>query len=314
MYKLRCKFAEPGTTILPPASNNNTVSNNDNVADEDASDSSLDEDEENEPVELEDGPEFISDQCLFCSDRLGSLDVNVSHMRDAHSFIIPYQELLIVDVETFIWYLHLVIFGYHECILCGSRRGALEAVQQHMLAKGHCRFSISDELAEFYDSSKLESLSSRADLVRVDEASLRLPSGKLLTHRSHANQASKSHLALLSASDQLPQQRQQKMLSAEAASGDETMASLPHMPSDALVRRDRRTDTLAVQISRLSASDQRGLMHLSAPEQRAVLATQKKQLERARREEKHMWGKVQRLANKTMMMHFKPDTPGRSNG
>lgn len=42
----------------------------------------------------------------------------------------------VVDVEALLAYSDLVIFGYRECLCCGSQRSAVDAVQQHMKGKG----------------------------------------------------------------------------------------------------------------------------------------------------------------------------------
>ncbi len=55
-------------------------------------------------------------------------------------------------------------------------------------------------------------------------------------------------------------------------------------------------------------------MHLPASEQRALLAVQKKQIDKARRAEWAMRGRVEGMGNKTLMKNFVNDVPGRLNG
>ena len=195
MYKLQCRVASPGTVILPPSSAVLEDSSDEQAAvringryDQSDDDDSQDahDTESNADQDERQAPSFVPDQCLFCGDKCGTFEENVAHMATTHSFIIPYQDFLAVDLETLVWYLHLVIYGYFECILCSTRRDSLEAVQQHMMAKGHCRFDISPDTEEFYEipASVNHDLS---NLARRDEASLRLPSGKLLGHRSQGN-------------------------------------------------------------------------------------------------------------------------------
>jgi len=45
-----------------------------------------------------------------------------------------------------------------------------------------------------------------------------------------------------------------------------------------------------------------------------MLAVKKKQLDKARRAEWAMRGRVEGMGNKTLMMNFVPDVPGRLNG
>ncbi|KAF4954194.1 hypothetical protein FSARC_12206 [Fusarium sarcochroum] len=127
--------------------------------------------------------DFYPGNCLFCPQISASLDQNLAHMKTCHGFSIPYQSQLAVETEALIWYLHLVIFGFHECISCGKQRNTLEGVQQHMLKKGHCRFDMTDDMMEFYNSEEIKG-HSKDDCVRTDEETLRLPSGKPLSNRS----------------------------------------------------------------------------------------------------------------------------------
>jgi pre-60S factor REI1 len=256
--------------------------------------SSEDEDFENDTTEA--APEFVADQCLFCGQQNGTFEASLAHMQKTHSFMIPYQSLLSVDVQTLVWYLHLVIYGYHECLLCSKRRSSLEAVQQHMVAKGHCRFDLSDDYADFYNLEALEKNSN--DGLRLDESSLRLPSGKVLTSRADAHNTNSRPS---NSSD--TQQHNRIPASHEKGSSSELIS-----------RQDRKLGAYAMQLSQLSSQDQRSLVHLSFAEQRSVLATRKKQLDKAQREERRARSKVERLGNRTLMRHFKNDVPGRSNG
>lgn len=94
--------------------------------------------------------ELYPKNCLFCPQVSSCL----THMKTYHSFSILYQYHLAVETESLICYLHLVIFGFHECISCGKQRNTLEGVQHHMLEKGHGRFDMTDDMIEFYNSEK----------------------------------------------------------------------------------------------------------------------------------------------------------------
>ncbi|OAA51041.1 hypothetical protein BBO_00988 [Beauveria brongniartii RCEF 3172] len=142
VYNLRVKVAEPGTIITPPSSSprrqTSAAWSYRSESDEDAgveSDSESGDLDCNTPVAVH----FDPHQCLFCSARSTSLHDSLQHMTKMHSFTIPYQEYLTVNVETVAAYMHLVIHGYHECIQCGCRRRTVEGIQHHMAAKGHCR-------------------------------------------------------------------------------------------------------------------------------------------------------------------------------
>ncbi|KAM0425064.1 hypothetical protein ACHAPT_009623 [Fusarium lateritium] len=282
---LRRKVADLGIGTFPssdsyqPSSSSNRPQTPDDKSESDSG---------NEHEVNEDGmPEFEPENCIFCSHRAADINDNLAHMKTTHSLTIPYQSNLVVEPATLIWYLHFVIFGYHECILCGTRRRTVEGVQQHMLDKGHCRFEMSDEMMEFYDVEGLNSHSTQ-DFVRPDEDSMRLPSGKILSHRSQTASSSRPRINQSTSSDQEP-------------------AAIPGVaPSDALTNRGRKETAMATQLSRLSVKDQRSLIHLTAPQQRSLLAQRKKEIETARRAERRVRIRMDRHSNKATVEHGRP--------
>jgi pre-60S factor REI1 len=216
-------------------------------------------------------------------------------MEAAHSLKIPYQTHLAVDSETLLWYLHFIIFAYHECIFCGTRRRTIEGVQQHMVDKGHCCVPLSDEILDFYDLEGLKGYGMDT-AVSVDSESLRLSSGKILSHRT--------------ATSTKPRHR----MASQEQDQDHQTALPGHASSDALTTRDRKDAALASQLARLSVNDQQSLVHMSNSQQRSFLLQRKKEMETAQRMERRMQIKTQRASNRTMMKHFVNDVPGRSNG
>ncbi|WZH46974.1 C2H2 type zinc-finger-domain-containing protein [Fusarium acuminatum] len=178
-------------TPKPPHSTRSTSprrKRNDGVVDfnqqdryEQANEDTEDEDEDEDENEISTS-EFIPGQCLFCAQDSTTLDDSMKHMVTAHSFNVPFQDLLAVDLETIISYLHFVIHNYRECICCGTRRGTVEGIKHHMLAKGHCRFDISPETEEFYQIPEVENT-----LTGTQDPSdpVKLPSGKIISHRKH---------------------------------------------------------------------------------------------------------------------------------
>lgn len=124
---------------------------------------------------------------------------------------------LAVDLETLLRYLHLVVFGYNECLHCHSQKQTTQAVQQHMMGKGHCRIDVDEmdsEFKDFYEEREdvsgssendgdEEEASSQSDgnvetttetskghlsrgipSSKIDGKSLSLSSGKVISHRS----------------------------------------------------------------------------------------------------------------------------------
>ena len=289
--------------ILPPGSRMATdQADPDFGSDSDESLTSSQDDKEDNQDKV---PDFAPGECLFCGVESG-LEENITHMSTVHGFRIPYESSLTVDKGTLLWYLHLVINGYNECIFCAKKRRSSEAIQQHMLAKGHCRFDVAGEYADFYNLTSSE-IQDSSNLVQPEEGSLRLPSGKLLSHRSHAQQASSRPHTTRQTSDQ-PQQQQVHGPAVNPA-GASTSPD-----STAMEARNQKLEGLALQLSRLSANDRNSLMHLPVSEQRSALVVRRKQIDKAQREEIRARRRVETLGNKTLMKHFKIDVPGRSNG
>ncbi|KAK8913152.1 Core trichothecene cluster (CTC) protein 15 [Metarhizium anisopliae] len=249
----------------------------------------------NSDTERDMAPTFVPDQCLFCGTLCGTLEQNLSHMSKEHSFIIPNQDSLIVDVETLIWYLHLVIYGYQECLVCSKTRRSVEGIQQHMMAKAHCRLEIKDDMRDFYEFSEIPK---PEDMTVSGESTMKLPSGKILGQRTLPSE-SISRRAPARSEPQVPTQSDRS----RAKPG-----------SELTTRNDRTLARLATQLSQFRAGDQQSLSHLPAYELRSVLASRMKQLSAAKRVERRMQNRLQTRGNKTLMKHFQPDVPGRQNG
>lgn len=223
-------------------------------------------------------------------------------MATAHSLTIPYPSALTVDLQTLMWFLHMVIFSYRECICCGRRKRSVEAVRAHMLSTGHCRFDVGEEMESFYDMDELRK--SAPDMgSKPDEQTLRLPSGKLLGHRSY--------------SDQNPLRRQRERSPQTAAlpssSGPQpTTTTTTTTGSQALTtKKDRRDAALGTALAGLSRGEQMALQHLPASQQRSLLVRHKKALDRAKRAETRKRGKLDRVGDK-MAVHtnyYKQEVP-----
>ncbi|KAL2259510.1 hypothetical protein VTK26DRAFT_6788 [Humicola hyalothermophila] len=242
-------------------------------------------------------------ECLFCSQASWDFNSNLAHMRRVHGFGIPFQSSLAVDLETLICALHMIIFTYRECISCGTRRRTTEAVQQHMMSTGHCRFDPTSEMSEFYRVDSLAQLRATVDSYsRPDDHTLRLPSGKLLTSRAQrreANFASTSRRRVeLSPVEQgsLPAPRQHTDLA--AAQGLTT-------------KRDWKEQALTIRFARLRREDQLSLGHLAESEQRSILAIRQKKLDEQNRGERRARGRLDKVGNKTLVhtRYYKQEVP-----
>lgn len=247
--------------------------------------------------EVPTAPDFSAEQCLFCNDHSQDLEQNVLHMEQVHSLTIPYRERLNVEVETFIWFLNLVIFGYHECIGCGASRRTAEAVQHHMLSKGHTRPTLDGDIAEFFTG--LPSKPGAADV--TGDSFLRLANGKLVSHRLQPPTLRRPRASRQGGRDALPEAGAPMVLTGTADSRQ-------------VSKKDQKAVTLESRLASLRSADRQVLARLPTSEQRSLLLLAKRQTDKARREERRSRSEVERKGNKTLMKHFKPDVPGPSNG
>ncbi|KAG7409106.1 Core trichothecene cluster (CTC) protein 15 [Fusarium oxysporum f. sp. rapae] len=273
---------------------------------------------------------FTPGQCLFCPSVYPTIAESIIHMQSSHGLFVPYQHHLLVDLETLFRYLHLVIYEYRECIHCGTSRTTVQAVQQHMKGKGHCKFDVVEgsEFADFYDFSH-EALDLEEDIVseddeegfgdaevkldrkplQVDRDSIRLPSGRLISKKSSAQ-----------VEPSVTQMRNRKRTSQPQIeySSVEVDEVIPihdeHAPGTSdtrlLSRRERRQKaTVTYQLTNMSASDRNALMHLSASEQRSLIATQHRFTEKVQKEESRRQRKIDRKGNKNLYAYWHTETP-----
>jgi pre-60S factor REI1 len=254
---------------------------------------SLGEDEDNTSQTLSahvDEP-FEEAQCLFCNHISSELDDNLSHMLKSHGLYIDPAHLL-VDTGSLLAYFHLIISGYHECLYCGTQRSTRQAIQQHMMAKGHCKYDITEEdseMRDFYEVvSSEEKEHQRQNLfLRFSEHTQSTPSkGK------SSNTASRPHADLTGV---LPDETPCQTPPAEDSSDSTARSAEPSGElSTRIMRQERRLDN---QLSQLRAGDQKSLAHLPAAQQRAVLAAHLKQVEKARKTEQAYRGRLETAGN-----------------
>ncbi|KAG6813657.1 hypothetical protein H0H92_008894 [Tricholoma furcatifolium] len=96
--------------------------------------------------------------CLFCSHENASLEENLTHMSQVHSFFIPDADYL-VDISGLITYLGEKIAVGNVCIFCndkGREFRSLDAVRKHMIDKSHCKIAYDSaddrlEVSDYYD-------------------------------------------------------------------------------------------------------------------------------------------------------------------
>ena len=147
-------------------------------------------DEEENPI--------LNNNCLFCSHHSASMMKNLKHMSLEHSFFIPDAEY-VIDMKGLLTYLGEKVSQGFMCLWCNDRGKtfySVQAAQQHMQDKGHCKMLHEGEaLAEYtdfydYSSSYPDQQESNADeevsipFLDGSDFQLVLPSGATVGHRS----------------------------------------------------------------------------------------------------------------------------------
>lgn len=254
------------------------------------------------------------------------------HMQKSHGLFIPDRQHLAVDLETLFEYLHLVIFGYRECILCGMSKATVQAIQQHMTGKGHCKFDISErdsEFAEFYDFSGLEEevesdvegdrhegnieetpTSSMRKFPVADKDSIHLPSGRIISKKSSA-QAERSLLSRLNSRRTMASRIEYSAPEPDDEEGlnQEEFNSYTDGITTLSRREKRDKARMKYPLTNMSTSDRISLMHLSVPQQRSILAMQHKQANKAQKEEQRRQSHIDRKGNKNLYAYWATETP-----
>lgn len=161
------------------------------------------DDDDDEDDEIEEDTLEVTD-CLFCPHHSVSLEENLKHMTRSHSFFIPDLEY-VVDLKGLVTYLCEKVGMGNMCLYCndkGKSFFSLEAVQSHMVDKGHTKMNYEGdavlEYADFYDFSSSypdynpdeenegDEIQGRESTLAVNEQTLELclPSGAKIGHRN----------------------------------------------------------------------------------------------------------------------------------
>ena len=157
----------------------------------------VDSDEWDEEFDEED--KIPVTDCLFCGNQSKSMEKNLLHMSENHSFFIPDLEFC-TDLHGLMEYLGAKVGQGKMCLWCNDKGKAfrsLDAVRKHMVDKGHCKMAFAGgdaiaEYADFYDYSKTypdgedEDPDMEVDTNAIDDSGyeLVLPSGAKIGHRS----------------------------------------------------------------------------------------------------------------------------------
>lgn len=249
-------------------------------------------------------------------------------MQKSHGLFIPHQEHLAVDLETLVEYLYLIIFGYRECIQCGTERATVQAVQQHMIGKGHCRFDISEEgseFAEFYDfedsaesdtdeetdqETTTATSSSQKPPLLADEDSIHLPSGKTISKKLSA-QAEQPFITRLHrrTTRRLPSQLEYSVVEPDEQENSSKEAAGTHEPRALSKREKRERAMVTYQLANMTANDRSSLMHLPTSQQCSILAAQHRHADKTQKVERRRQTRIERKGNKNLYAYWNTETP-----
>jgi pre-60S factor REI1 len=237
--------------------------------------------------------EFDRSQCLFCTQTSKDLDDNLVHMSKAHGFHVDPTHLL-VEIASLLAYFHLVIFSHHECIFCGTQRSSHLAVQQHMMAKGHCKYDVTDKDPDLQDLFDV-SLDAREEL-RHNFAATRVSDSPQPLSQDRSRKSRSSRL-----SDKRDPSTFPPSSTSPLPTDTESDSDSLQIHSRSLLKLSARVlkqeYTLNNQLAQLRADDWRSLSHLPASQQRALLLTHHKQTEKARRAEQTYQGNLENAGN-----------------
>ncbi|XP_069674094.1 cytoplasmic 60S subunit biogenesis factor ZNF622-like [Periplaneta americana] len=168
---------------------------------------SMNSDTEDSDVEEVDSDEWedeenpiLNNNCLFCSHHSANMFKNLKHMSLEHSFFVPDAEY-VVDMKGLLTYLGEKVSQGFMCLWCNDRGKtfySVQAAQQHMQDKGHCKMlhegEALAEYSDFYDYSSsypdhrehTEDVEEEVSVPMLDDSDFQLvlPSGATVGHRS----------------------------------------------------------------------------------------------------------------------------------
>ncbi|KAK1977260.1 C2H2 type zinc-finger-domain-containing protein [Colletotrichum cereale] len=268
---------------------------------------------------------FMPGQCLFCPKFSSDFTDSVMHMQKSHGLFVPSQQHLVVDLAALFKYLHLVIFGYRECLHCGTERATVQAVQQHMTGKGHCRFDISDqdsEFTEFYDFfepkddiedvTKDNGYKANQKPLLINQESLHLPSGRIVSRQFPVQQGPSFTRLRLRRRTQAQSPRSVhslvKLDNNERSSTLELDADTSNT-QPLSKRAKRKTAEATYRKTNMRAKDRNTLMHLPPSEQRSVIAKQQKCEKKMQKKEGRKQNKLDQKGNKNLYAYWATETP-----
>ncbi|KAH7309737.1 C2H2 type zinc-finger-domain-containing protein [Stachybotrys elegans] len=238
---------------------------------------------------------FDESQCLFCNEVALDLDQNLLHMAKAHGFHVDTTNLL-ADVDLLLNYFHLLISEHHQCLYCQTQRSTRQAAQQHMMAKGHCKYEVTEddvELMEFYSVSPSKEVEDiRQEFLSARASNSQLPPVPKSRETRRAKRSTEhGRTSAISSSHEQPSQPQSDSESDSSATDTDAPRALSN-------RALKQEHILAKHLAQLRAQDRNSLAHLPVSEQRALVMASLKQMESGRRAENVHQSNLESAANR----------------
>ncbi|KAF2208894.1 hypothetical protein CERZMDRAFT_100878 [Cercospora zeae-maydis SCOH1-5] len=202
-------------------------------------------------------------------------------------------------MDTFITYLALVIETYHFCLYCGHEKHSKEAVQAHMLDKGHCQLDLShnSEFLDFWNpDSGLAVDSDSAQILPTTGDDIRLASGQIISNR-HAGRGS-----VLNFPKRHSNPESSALAPIPASSHRQSTSYSDLTPSQASDHKRRA----------LARRDELGVVGLSDLQKRALAVTQRKAKTTEDRANNRAQWALESMGNKVKQKHFKVGSMCRS--
>ena len=122
----------------------------------------------------EDETGFSPSRCIFCNTGLSDIQENAEHMSKCHGMFIPEREYL-VDLGGLLRYLYRKITENNECLYCHVIRSNAAGIRTHMRDKGHCMIAFETEeeqieIGQFYDFTSTYSDDEEEEGVKTSDA------------------------------------------------------------------------------------------------------------------------------------------------
>jgi pre-60S factor REI1 len=233
------------------------------------------------------GDDFDGSQCLFYNQTNSDLDQHLVHMSKTHGLYVDLTDL-VVDLASLLAYFRIVISECYECLYSGTQRNSCQAVQQHMIAKGHCKYDLMGMDAELRESHGYSSSDAKEELQQKlltlrfsDNPRLLSPARPRKPRRSKRPDRHGPNITASPLDQAVPTHSPHSHTDDESSLS--TAETLSHSLGELSTRALKQEYTLNKQLAQLRADDRGSLLYVPASQQRALLATHHKQMETARR-------------------------------